>query len=1129
MSIRRFILLISLFAPVLLPLAAVAQEQPQPTFTGQIAYIGADGNLWVLRSDSQIPIPITYDATTERRYHSPIWSADGSRLAYCVSDEEGSGKGQLYMVWSGEWLPFLVSQDVHCKDSSIPLFDWSLDGLQLYYARAFAPASAGDGSVWGTYAGIWQANIISGAQSELIPPPGDNPLIYPDLSPDGRWMRFYEVIYFEGLGVLRNWQLESSSLANWLGLGANLFPGLSDWSPDGTQVVFDQVTYGGFPGAALFVSAPDGSGLRKVFSNPEAAAIHPLWSPDGQNIAFSAAMFGEPGARLVLIDPNGENLRRLYHGPDSLIPLVWAPDSTQLLFGYSEGEHIILALYDLASDLSAPLTTASDWAVDWAPLPQQPPPAASLPQDVLLDFPHAEGLLFYISPDYRLVLANAQTGAQVDLTRPMALAGFTPSPSRRSLVYGNRWLVLDFRESGKLSLHTVALPSAPQNGSINWSPDETHLSFRGQDGAVWLVRQDGNAVRVPNAASLPEWSYNGSWLSYCSVDGGLWLIGASTPPTRIAMTGICQHRWSSGQDLLAYTVQDASAINGFRSYLYNPVTGESTLLSEGMLVESWSPDGKYIALTRPTSAGFSAFAVNPASGKQLYIGDFDQRGLGLQSWLVSGDGYFYGGYRLAADLSAASKVADILFDASDDGNTLLVGVGAYDLVTLVCLKPAGGEETNVLTANLATIPPEQKPGIWAQLSSDGEWLLYQVADSAGMRAGLVSCDGRSQEQLAAVKIPVLDGFSADGGWFAQSEPDAEGAGQLLLRNLGGGEDRVFPAMSSSPAYWIGNLRHGPPETYLISGKVTDTAGQPVSGVTILLDDQPATTTAEDGTYVISGLKAGKYNLSPQGNAAPFEPERRRVSLPPDALQVDFTSQKAVPTATIIAGVSATLAAPLSTPTPTPLYWPANVQQVPGFLEGFLVANGLPQGSSLLLLLICGALLAGLLIVLLILLIARRRKSTSDVRMPAPEVPFSPGEAGGVNLEQAQPAATQPTRIASQPSAALEAAPALSLGAKPLPSAKQADTQPVRPENSDAQLYQLLKQGIAHVKGDNFKDGMRELRHVVQAQPYNANAWLWLGWSAAKQGDRRTAYNCFKRAQTLGHPKAEEALRWIGSK
>jgi TolA-binding protein len=161
--------------------------------------------------------------------------------------------------------------------------------------------------------------------------------------------------------------------------------------------------------------------------------------------------------------------------------------------------------------------------------------------------------------------------------------------------------------------------------------------------------------------------------------------------------------------------------------------------------------------------------------------------------------------------------------------------------------------------------------------------------------------------------------------------------------------------------------------------------------------------------------------------------------------------------------------------------------------------------------VCAILLIGLVIVLLIYFTSRRRKpaaekgSTQPVKVPpAVEPPHAAGDSATPETEAAQALApagdTEPTPLM------LEA--------------------PLQPGDD---IQQLLKDGIALVKSDQLNAGIPKLRQVVKAQPDNANAWLWLGWAAVQQKDFRTAESCFKRAQTLGHPKADQALKWMSRK
>ncbi len=64
------------------------------------------------------------------------------------------------------------------------------------------------------------------------------------------------------------------------------------------------------------------------------------------------------------------------------------------------------------------------------------------------------------------------------------------------------------------------------------------------------------------------------------------------------------------------------------------------------------------------------------------------------------------------------------------------------------------------------------------------------------------------------------------------------------------------------------------------------------------------------------------------------------------------------------------------------------------------------------------------------------------------------------------------------------------------------------------------------RAGNYEEGYHIFRQVVQQQPDQASAWLWLGYLSSMQEDWRAAERCFYRAKKLDHPKADQALNWL---
>jgi Tol biopolymer transport system component len=75
------------------------------------------------------------------------------------------------------------------------------------------------------------------------------------------------------------------------------------WSPDGEQLAFASNKSGAFE---IWTVRPDGTELRQITSGP-GAKTRPAWSPDGKQLIFTHFQEGRYG--LAIIDADGKNMR----------------------------------------------------------------------------------------------------------------------------------------------------------------------------------------------------------------------------------------------------------------------------------------------------------------------------------------------------------------------------------------------------------------------------------------------------------------------------------------------------------------------------------------------------------------------------------------------------------------------------------------------------------------------------------------------------------------------------------------------------------------------------------------------------------------------------------------------------
>jgi Tol biopolymer transport system component len=235
----------------------------------------------------------------------PDWSPDGQRLAFVRSTPED--QSELWVVnadGTGEEL--LSSCEDPCNSYGYP--DWNADGTAIYLGQ---DADVQANGIPRTFQ-VVRLDPVTGQVEIVLTRQDGMTAEQPRISPDESrlvYTRFKDLAQPLAGSAIFVTDLDGGRerrLTEFDAYGA--YP---DWSPDGSQIVFNTFDLGAFQDITvqvnLFTMRPDGSDIRRLsdYGENDTRATQPRWTPDGSGIVYTqvqGAGFGTRTAAFLPID-----------------------------------------------------------------------------------------------------------------------------------------------------------------------------------------------------------------------------------------------------------------------------------------------------------------------------------------------------------------------------------------------------------------------------------------------------------------------------------------------------------------------------------------------------------------------------------------------------------------------------------------------------------------------------------------------------------------------------------------------------------------------------------------------------------------------------------------------------------
>jgi hypothetical protein len=311
--------------------------QSPPPVPVRIAYIGLDGNVWVIDEPNGGLRQVTMDGTDPNTfispdvtYEQPKLSSDGKYIAYQRNESVQVDNG--IQIDSGLWVTDLSTgarREVYDMDPAG--YSWKPDSHLLAFANELSQDYFGLRGVSPdpNFANRIQGYDVDSQQiSDLILPERGFAMVQPVWSPDGRYLSFDEVQYYEGRGPFAYVDFSTNQ---YIALDVPL--GIYSWSIDGEILAYDNLTYTATGNERIYLRTMENREVTPFSRDydPGYAAM-PVFSPLTNQIAYLVNL-GNPDVHhyslIVQSFPQGDPITLGEF--DNVIQLNWSPDSTRLV------------------------------------------------------------------------------------------------------------------------------------------------------------------------------------------------------------------------------------------------------------------------------------------------------------------------------------------------------------------------------------------------------------------------------------------------------------------------------------------------------------------------------------------------------------------------------------------------------------------------------------------------------------------------------------------------------------------------------------------------------------------------------------------------------------------------------